>query len=109
MSKTIITKPYDPTDENADHLAQSRESVNTQRRTERRRKTGERVVTMLKAHGNGYRSASPALRSAAERHFGSWAKACHAAGLDAPVRGRPRKDAVGSISQGEMRVPVELL
>ncbi len=80
-------------DESIDHLAGSKEQVKAERRVARRVATGERTIAAIKRHGNGYSSASAALRSAAERHFGSWARACAAAGVPAPVRGRPRKDA----------------
>jgi hypothetical protein len=79
-------------DESIDHLAGSKEQVKAERRVARRAAVGTRVIAALKEHGNGYNTASAALRSAAERHFGSWANACAAAGLPAPLRGRPRKD-----------------
>lgn len=78
-------------DEQADHLAGSR-GTPAIRRDQRREATKARTLAAIQAHGNGYSSASAALRSAAERNFGSWAKACAAAGLEAPKRGRPRLD-----------------
>ena len=78
-------------DEQADHLAGS-ESAPVIPRGDRRKVAEERIIRMIRAHGNGYRSASKQLQRAAERHFGSWAKACIAAGLEPPVRGRPRLD-----------------
>lgn len=80
-------------DEAADHLAGSRGTAAI-RRDQRRAATKERTLTAIQAHGNGYSSASAALRSAAERNFGSWAKACAAAGLEAPKRGRPPGNGV---------------
>lgn len=71
-------------DENADHLADSRETVPAQRRTERRAATASQVTVAIKAHGNNYASAGVQLRNAAKRHFGSWAHACRAAGLQPP-------------------------
>lgn len=75
-------------DESADHLANS-EDAPVSNRAQRHKAAGDRIVRMIRAHGNGYRSASAQLRRAAERHFGSWAKACTAAGLDPPKLGRP--------------------
>lgn len=78
----------DPYDADADHLSLSG-ATPAIRRDARRAATKRRTIAAIKAHGNVYSSASPALRSAAERNFGSWAKACIAAGIDPPKRGRP--------------------
>lgn len=51
--------------------------------------TRDRTLEAIRDHGNGYSAATAALRSAAERNFGSWAQACIAAGIDPPKRGRP--------------------
>lgn len=88
MSKASEAHDEHLRDEDADHLAGSRDTAAI-RRDQRREAAKTRTLAAIKAHGNGYSSASAALRSAAERGFGSWAKACIAAGLDTPRRGRP--------------------
>lgn len=84
--------PEDPT---ADHLTGSRRArvqATRQRREARREVSRMRTLESIRHHGNGYRTATHALRSQAERLFGSWAAACEKAGVEPPRRGRPRKE-----------------
>jgi hypothetical protein len=59
--------------------------------------TAEKVVEQLKALAdeNGFvtyqQPGIGGLRAAATREFGSWRKACDAAGVKARPRGRPKK------------------
>ena len=61
--------------------------------------TGDVVIEQLRelADENGYvtyqQPGIGGLRAAASREFGSWRKACEAAGVKARPRGRPKKDA----------------
>jgi hypothetical protein len=73
-------------DENADHTSGAPAPAD---RSERRDLARERTIKMIQKHGNGYRTATKPLQRSAERLFGSWAKACIAAGLEPPPRGRP--------------------
>lgn len=91
IKKVIEDQDAHLRDENADHLTGAPTPV---KRADRRAVAGERIIRMIRAHGNGYRSAGAQLRVAAERHFGSWAKACVAAGIDPPKRGRPTNEEV---------------
>lgn len=80
MSSLLDFEPYDPTDETADHLRGSGGVISINR-AEARRDAKKRVVGQLQRHGGDQSTASPALVADARRHYGSWDRACLAAGV----------------------------
>jgi hypothetical protein len=55
-----------------------------------RKWTKDVILSYIREHGSTYKTAHGGARFAAERDFGSWAKACLAAGVEPPKRGRPK-------------------